>query len=130
MGTPDCFDKVGLPRRFGRYHLLRLIARGPTYDGLVSLALADVRRNAAGNVRVLLRLYDAIDVAARHTPDARRRSVLTAQIALIEAVVGRTVAADDDRDLLARRARDPLRTCARHGGCQAPGHLDASETPV
>ena len=24
----DCFDKAGLPRRFGRYHLLRLLARG------------------------------------------------------------------------------------------------------
>ncbi|HHH31909.1 MAG TPA: hypothetical protein ENK57_26675, partial [Polyangiaceae bacterium] len=24
----DCFDKDGLPRRFGRYHLLRLLARG------------------------------------------------------------------------------------------------------
>ena len=26
--TVDCFDKSGLPRRFGRYHLLRLLARG------------------------------------------------------------------------------------------------------
>jgi eukaryotic-like serine/threonine-protein kinase len=24
----DCFDQAGLPRRFGRYHLLRLLARG------------------------------------------------------------------------------------------------------
>jgi len=28
MGSSDCFAKAGLPRRFGRYHLLRLLARG------------------------------------------------------------------------------------------------------
>jgi eukaryotic-like serine/threonine-protein kinase len=26
--SQDCFDQAGLPRRFGRYHLLRLLARG------------------------------------------------------------------------------------------------------
>jgi len=26
--STDCFDRSGLPRRFGRYHLLRLLARG------------------------------------------------------------------------------------------------------
>lgn len=28
VSVDDCFDKDGLPRRFGRYHLLRLLARG------------------------------------------------------------------------------------------------------
>lgn len=83
-----------------------LIARGPSFDGLVALALDDIRRHAAGNVRVLLRLCDAIAVAGRHTATAGRRQTLAAQIALVEETAMRSVPAANDRATIGERVRE------------------------
>ena len=84
---------------------LRVIASGPTFPGLVSLALDDIRRNAGGNVTVLARLFDAIETTSRFARNRGRRRVLTAQVDLLTEVIGRTVAAPSDRTLLNARAQ-------------------------
>ena len=84
---------------------LRVIARGPTFAGLVSLALDDVRRNAKGNVTVLARLFDAIERTSRFARNPGRKRVLATQVDLLVEVVERTVEAPSDQALLNGRAQ-------------------------
>jgi uncharacterized membrane protein len=100
------------PRPLADGHDLRVIITGPTFATLVSLAFDDIRRNAAGNVTVLLRMFDAIQTAAQLTRDSDRRRVLAFHAELVAEVADRSVSAPSDRDLLAKRARAVLATVA------------------
>ena len=93
------------PRARGEDSELQVIARGPTFEGLVSLALDDVRRNAKGNVTVLGRLFDAIETTSRFTTNPGRRRVLATQVDLLAEIIDRTVEAPSDRALLTGRAQ-------------------------
>ena len=94
------------PRARGEGDHLRVIATGPTFAGLVSLALDDIRRNAESNVTVLGRLFDAIETTSRFTRNPARRRVLAAQVDLLAEAIERSVRAPSDRASLAARARD------------------------
>jgi uncharacterized membrane protein len=85
---------------------LRVIVAGLTFANLVSLAFDDIRRNAAGNVTVLHRLFDGIRTAAQFTRDSARCGVLALQVELVAEVADRSVPAPSDRALLAERARE------------------------
>jgi uncharacterized membrane protein len=100
------------PRPLADGNDLRVIITGPTFATLVSLAFDDIRRNAAGNVTVLLRMFDAIQTAAQLTRDSDRRRVLAFHAELVAEVADRSVSAPSDRDLLAKRARAVLATVA------------------
>lgn len=76
---------------------LRVVARGPTFESLVSAALDEIRRNAAGNVSVLARLLSTLETVAGCTPDAKRRAVLRAHGSRILATAERTVPEEGDR---------------------------------
>lgn len=102
-----CLGPREIPRRArGVEERLRLIARGPTYASLTSLALDEVRRNAAGNARVLSRLLDAVETAGRHARSSDRRAVLAGHVELIEEVVQRSVQDRSDTQALTRRMRE------------------------
>ena len=92
------------PRARGEGSDLRVIARGPTFADLVSLALDDIRRNAKGNVTVLARLFDAIETTSRFARNPGRRRALDAQVDLLVEVVERTVEAPSDQAMLKGRA--------------------------
>ncbi len=77
---------------------LRVIARGATFPDMVAKAFDQIRRNAAGNVTVLLSLLQALEVIAMRTQDAHRRQALWRQADLIAEVANRTVPAPRDRD--------------------------------
>ncbi len=111
-----CVDQLGalvahlshrriVPRTRADGEDLRLIGNGPTFATFVSLAFDDVRRNAEGNVTVLLRLFDAIEMAGRFTSDPARRRVLASQVSLLAEAAGRSVSAPADCALIADRAR-------------------------
>lgn len=93
------------PRARGEGSDLRVIARGPTFANLVSLALDDVRRNAGGNVTVLTRLFDAIETTSRFARIAGRKRTLLAQVDLLAEVVERTVDAPSDQAVLTARVQ-------------------------
>lgn len=93
------------PRTRGEDSELRVIALGPTFDGLLALALDDIRRNAKGNVTVLGRLFDAIETTSRFTRNPGRRRALAAQVNLLAEAVERTVEAPSDKASLSERAR-------------------------
>jgi len=77
---------------------LRVIARGSTFPGMLGEAFDQIRQNAAGNVKVLLSLLQALEVIAVRTQDAHRRQALLRQADLIAEVANRTIPAPRDRD--------------------------------
>lgn len=85
---------------------LRVIARGPSFAGLLQAVLPDLAENAAGRFPVLARLLDALERVGRETRHAERRAALRCQLQSMAECVRRTVAVPDARDaLLARVAR-------------------------
>jgi len=62
---------------------LRVIARGPTFDGMLAEAFDQIRQNAQGNVAVLVALLTALEVIGGRTHDAQRRTALRRQADLI-----------------------------------------------
>ncbi len=92
--------------------VLRVAAAGPTFESLVQTAFDEVRQHAAGNVSVLVRQLETLEIVGRITRSTTRREVLLEQIALIEETGNRTVASAHDRerlDGLAARARGAIR---------------------
>ena len=88
--------RVESPYRFDEGEL-RVLARGPTFAGLVAESYDQIRENAGGNVAVLTRLLEVLDTVAGQTDSAERRAVLLSQLERTAEVVRRTVAAPADR---------------------------------
>jgi len=76
---------------------LRVIARGPSFESLLAEAFDQIRQNAAGNVAVLTRLLQALEIIAGETPSRRRRQALRQQSELIAAMAERTIPSPHDR---------------------------------
>jgi uncharacterized membrane protein len=55
---------------------LRLLTLGPTYSGMVEQAIDPIRRNAAGNLAVLQRLVDSLELLSGRTKSPLRRKIL------------------------------------------------------
>ncbi len=76
---------------------LRLIARGPTFPGLLAEAFDQIRQNAEGNVAVLTRLLQVLEIVATRTTDVHRRAALRQQADLIAETAKRSVPSAHDR---------------------------------
>jgi uncharacterized membrane protein len=85
---------------------LRVIARGPSFASLLAGAFDQIRQNAAGNVAVLTRLLQVLEIIAGQTANLRRKQALRQQVELIAAVAERTIASPHDRgDIEAAKLR-------------------------
>jgi uncharacterized membrane protein len=84
---------------------LRVMARGPNFVDLLASGFDPIRRNAEGNVDVLVRMLEAIEAIASRTKDQRRRDALVRHADLIAAVSERTVAEPYDRETVVRARR-------------------------
>jgi uncharacterized membrane protein len=82
---------------------LRVMARGPSFDGLLSEAFDQIRQNAEGNVAILLRLLGALHIIAGVTRSPNRRWVLRQKVDEIAEAAERSIASPHDRDRLANR---------------------------
>jgi len=76
---------------------LRVIARGPSFASLLAEAFDQIRQNATGNVAVLTRLLQALEIIAGQTTSLRRRQTLRQQAELIATVVEQTIKLPHDR---------------------------------
>lgn len=76
---------------------LRLIIQSPTFESYLQQAFDQIRRNAEGNVTILLSLLHSLKVIAGRTPIADRHASLREQAALIMEIGARTVPAGYDR---------------------------------
>ncbi len=77
---------------------LRVIARGPTFDGLLAEAFDQIRQNALGNVAVMLALLTALEVIGSRTQDPQRRSTLRVQADLIGDAARSSIPVSHDLD--------------------------------
>jgi uncharacterized membrane protein len=77
-----------------------VVARGPTYEALVAVALDEIRRNGEGNVSVLGRLLSMLRIVARSTTSSARRSVLLDHARRILETAERSVADRTDLEQL------------------------------
>jgi uncharacterized membrane protein len=84
---------------------LRLITRGPTFPAILTVACGQIRRNATGNVDVLVRMLEMLSTVAVRTSDAGRRAAILEEADMLVAVAERTVPelSDRERVVLARR---------------------------
>jgi len=77
---------------------LSVIARGPSFAGLVSASFDQIRLNAMGNVAMLTRILGTIETIAGRTKNGHRRSILLQHVHLIVAAADRSVNLSYDRD--------------------------------
>jgi len=70
---------------------LRVIARGPTFDGMLAEAFDQIRQNGPGNIAVLLAVLTALEVIADRTQNAQRRAALRHQAGLIGETARRSI---------------------------------------
>ena len=81
---------------------LRVIARGPTFRSLLDEAFDQVRQNAEGNVAVLVRLIEALNIIAGFTYDEERRQALQRHADLVLQTAERSVSSPHDRAAIHR----------------------------
>lgn len=80
-----------------------VIARGPTFEGLLSEAFEQIRQHADGNVAILLRMLGAIHTVVGQTTSPSRRSALGRKVDEIAEAAELGVASSIDRERLAAR---------------------------
>lgn len=87
--------KIASPRRLEEGEL-RVIARGPCFESLLAEAFDQIRQNAEGNVAILTRQLQALEIIAGQTSNIRRRQALRQQADLIAGVAERTIPSPQD----------------------------------
>ena len=75
---------------------VRVIARSPCFESLLAEAFDQIRQNAEGNVAVLARQLQALEIVAGQTSSSRRRHALRQQADWIAAVADRTIPSSHD----------------------------------
>jgi uncharacterized membrane protein len=83
---------------------LRVIARGPTFAGLLALAVRDLCEAGAGKPAVLHRLLEALRRIGAATSHAGRRRALAGEAARIAECAARTVQPPREREALLAEA--------------------------
>ena len=87
--------EIATPRRLDEGKL-RVITRGPCFESLLTEAFDQIRQNADGNVAVLTRQLQTLEIIAAQTGSTRRRRTLRQQADLITAVAERTIPSPHD----------------------------------
>jgi uncharacterized membrane protein len=76
---------------------VRVVTRGSTFPGLLTEAFDQIRQNAEGNVAVLVRLLQVLEILVERTADGERRRALRLQAEVIGETAARSVPAAVDR---------------------------------
>ncbi|MCU0625537.1 MAG: DUF2254 domain-containing protein [Gemmatimonadaceae bacterium] len=92
---------------------VRVLARGPSFHGLLRLACDEIRRCAGGNVRVLDQLATMLAMVAEATERPDRRRAILEQLALLDEVARRTVQAPAEREALRHACAEAVAVASR-----------------
>jgi len=92
---------------------LRVIAKGPSFQSLLSEAFDQIRESAKCNLGIMLRMMGSLETIARLTDDLSRRQALHEQVEWIAELAKRTIESPHDRTRFESRlgqVRDALKT--------------------
>lgn len=92
---------------------LRVMARGPSFEGLLDEAFDQIRQNAESNVAILLRMLGSLQTIAGLTASPSRRWLLRQKVEEIAEAAERTIVSPHDRVRFERRlarVREALET--------------------
>jgi len=85
---------------------LRVIAKGPGFESLLTESFDQIRHNAKGNVAILSRMLGALQILSNLTASPCRRRVLGEQVDRVAELAERSIESAHDRDRIdARLAR-------------------------
>ena len=84
---------------------LRIIARGPTFATLLDESFDQIRQNADGNVAVLVRMLEVVQLITVRTSDESRLQSLRRQADLVLENAQRSVPSEHDRARILAAAR-------------------------
>ncbi len=104
--------KIPSPHRYDDGEL-RVIAKGPSFEGLLTEACDQIRSSASGNVAIISRMLGALQTIGSRTTHPGRRRALREQLELIAELAGRTVESSHDRAKIDERlaqVRSALKT--------------------
>lgn len=85
---------------------LRVIVAAPSFAGLLTEALSEIRRSVAGNVTIMASMLKSIDLIGSRTPIESRRRALRQHIHQIAELADKTVGSKHDRAWLERVLTD------------------------
>jgi uncharacterized membrane protein len=95
---------------------VRVVTRGPTFPGLLGEAFDQIRQNAEGNVAVLVRLLQVLEILVERTADDQRRQALRLHADVIGETAARSIpAALDLATIEAAHEQVVLRLGANNG---------------
>lgn len=83
--------------------VLRVIARGPSFESLLAEAFDQIRQNASGNVAIMFRQLGALQIIADQTTDPGRRRAVHEKVQWIADLAERTIASPYDRERFEER---------------------------
>jgi len=78
--------------------MLRVIARGPSFESLLAEAFDQIRQNASGNVAIMSRQLGALQTIASQTTNPGRRRAVHEKVQWIAELAERTIASPYDRE--------------------------------
>ncbi len=102
--------RIATPHRFDQGEL-RVLARGPRFESLLSEAFDQIRQNAAGNVAIMSRMLCALQTIASLTASPNRRRAILERVEWVAELAERTIASPYDRtrfESQLTRVRDTL----------------------
>jgi len=82
---------------------LLVIAKGPSFESLLSESFDQIRNNASGNVAIILRMLDSFQTLAGLTANSHRRQALREQVQLIAELAEYTIKSIHDHDRINTR---------------------------
>lgn len=83
---------------------LRVIAKGPTFESLLSESFDQIRSNAKGNVAIMSRMLGAMETLASLTASPRRRHVLSEHVQWIAELAECSLESAHDRAKIKERS--------------------------
>ena len=90
-----------------------MIAKGPSFQSLLSDAFDQIRESARGNLGIMLRMLGSLQTIASLTADRSRRQALHEQVEWIAELAKRTLESPHDRSRFESRlgqVREALKT--------------------
>lgn len=96
--------RIATSHRFDQGEL-RVLARGPRFESLISEAFDQIRQNAVGNVAIMSRMLCALQTIASLTANSSRRRAIHERVEWIGELAERTITSPYDRTRFEGRLR-------------------------